>query len=104
MDLRVNHEEIDNFYDLSTNESEFVREKIGFWLKEIDDLKKIWKGKEANEFYDNVTSYLKRMYVIPEFYDSVNDFVLEANKQYKNVDLSAKKEFEKIQDQEEYDV
>ncbi|MBR4260506.1 MAG: hypothetical protein IKQ33_00930 [Clostridia bacterium] len=104
MDLRVNHEEMETFYDQSTNESEFIREKIDFWLKKTEELRKIWKGKEADEYYENVTAYLKRLYVIPEFYNSVNDFILEANKQYKEVDYSAKREFQKIQDTEEYDV
>ncbi len=104
MNLRVNHEEINNFYDLSKNESEFIREKIDFWIKKIDELKEIWQGEDADTFYDNATSYLKNMYILPEFYDSIDDFIINANRQYRNTDLLSKKEFQKITDLEEYDV
>ena len=104
MDLRVNHEELNNFYDLSKNESEFLREEIDYWLLKLDELKDIWKGEDADEFYNNASSYLKRMYVVPEFFDSVNEFVIGANRQYNNIDNESKDEFEKVVVREDYDV
>ena len=95
MDLRVNHEELNNFYDLSNNESEYLREKIEFWLEKIEELKEIWQGKDADEFYENTRNYFERLKVIPEFYDTVNNFVLKANKEYRETDLESKKDFEK---------
>ena len=100
MDLRVNHEEINNFYDLSKNESDLVQENINYWLDKIEELRQIWQGKDSDEFYENVTSYLNRMKIVPEFYNSVNEFVIDANRQYRNVDQESKKEFEKIKDYE----
>ena len=95
MDLRVNHEELNNFYDLSNNESEYLREKIDFWLEKIEELKEIWQGKDADEFYENVRSYFERLKVIPDFYDTVNNFVIKANKEYRQTDEESKKEFQK---------
>ena len=100
MDLRVNHEEINNFYDLSKNESDLVQENINYWLDKIEELRQIWQGKDSDEFYENVTSYLNRMKIVPEFYNSVNEFVIDANRQYRNVDQESKKDFEKIKDYE----
>lgn len=99
MDLRVNHEEINNFYDLSQNESDLIQENINYWLDKIEELRQIWQGKDADEFYENVTSYLNRLKVVPEFYNSVNDFVLDANRQYRKVDQESKKDFEKINEE-----
>lgn len=104
MNLRVNHEELDNFYDLSRNESEFLREEIDLWLKKLEELKNVWQGEDADIFYENVTNYFERMHLIPEFYDTVNDFVIEANKQYKKMDLDARNEFNKVIKEEDYDV
>ena len=95
MDLRVNHEELNNFYDFSRNESDFLREEIELWLEKIEELKDVWQGDDANDFYENVTSYFKRMNILPEFYDSVNEFVIGANRKYKEVDYNAKNEFQR---------
>ncbi len=99
MDLRVNHEEINNFFDLSQNESELIKEDINVWLQKIEELKEIWQGTDADEFYENVINYFKRLNIVPEFYDSINNFVLEANRKYREADNEAKKEFEKISDE-----
>ena len=95
MDLRVNHEELKNFYDNSNNESDYLKEKIGFWLSKIEELKAIWKGKDAEEFFQNAENYFERMKIIPEFYDAVNDFVIKANREYKDTDKESKKNFQK---------
>ena len=79
MDLRVNHNELDNFYDLSKNESDFLREEINVWLEKLEELKNVWQGEEADEFYENVKDYFERMHILPEFYYSVNDFVIGEN-------------------------
>ncbi len=96
MNLRVNREALNNFYDLSNNESEFLREKIDLWLEKIEELKEIWQGKDASEFYDNTKNYFERLKVIPEFYDTVNNFVIKANKEYKEADMESKKDFQNI--------
>lgn len=99
MDLRVNHEEINNFYDLSQNESDLIKENINIWIQKIEELKEIWQGTDAEEFYENATNYFKRLNIVPEFYDSLNNFVLEANRKYRETDNESKKEFEKISDE-----
>lgn len=96
MDLRVNHEELKNFYDNSNNESDYLKEKIDFWLKKIEELKVIWQGNAAEEFFQNAESYFERMKLIPEFYDSVNNFVIKANREYKDTDKESKKNFQKV--------
>lgn len=101
MDLRVNHDELDNFYDLSRNESEFLREEIDVWLEKIEELKTIWQGEDADEFYENVRNYFERMHILPEFYDSVNDFVIGANKEYRNTDLESRDEIQKVVKEED---
>lgn len=98
MNLRVNHEGLNEFYDLSNNESEYLKEKIEFWLEKIEELREIWQGIDADEFYENAKHYFEKMKIIPEFYDSVNDFTIKANRVYKNVDEESKKDFKKAID------
>lgn len=95
MNLRVNHEELNNFYDLSNNESGYLKEKIDFWLEKLEELREIWQGDDSDEFYENAKSYFERLKVIPDFYDIVNDFVIKANKEYRETDKESKKDFEK---------
>lgn len=105
MDLKVNHEELNNFYDLSQNEREFIKEKLSEFLEKIEELHVIWQGTDSDEFYDNVTNYIKRLEIIPNFYDTMNNFVLDANREYRKADSESKKEFEKISDEKgELDV
>jgi len=96
MDLIVDHDGINHFYDLSQNESELLRENISSFLKKINDLKEIYQGQDADIFYENVESYFRRLEIIPEFYETVNNFVLEANKRYKNTDRESRQEFIKV--------
>lgn len=96
MDLIIDHDGLNHFYDLSQNESELLRENMQLFLSKINDLKEVYKGKDAEIFYENVESYFKKLEVIPEFYEAVNNFVIEANKRYKNTDRESKREFIKV--------
>lgn len=95
MDLKVNHNDINAFYDASNLQSESLQENIKFWLEKLDELEDIWQGEDADAFFDNCTSYLKRLTIIPKCYDSLDSFVLKANKTYRDTDLEGKKKFER---------
>ena len=95
MDLRVNHNEINEFCDMTNMESEMMKDVINLWLEKFDELREIWQGDDADKFFDNATSYVKRLNVIPQCYDSLSGFVGSANKEYRDTDIEGKKDFEK---------
>ena len=95
MDLRVNHNDINDFCDMTDMQSEMMREIIKFWLDKFDELKEIWQGEDADKFFENASSYIKRLTVIPKCYDSLSGFVGSANREYRDTDFESKKVFEK---------
>lgn len=95
MDLIVNHSELNDFCDMSNVQSELMAEQIKVWQDKLDELKDVWQGEDADTFFDNATSYVNRLTIIPECYDSLTEFVGSANKEYHQKDLDNKKEFEK---------
>ena len=101
MDLIVNHSELNDFCDMSNIQSELMNEQIGIWQDKLSELKEVWQGDDADAFFDNATSYVNRLTIIPECYNSLTEFVSSANKQYHQKDLDSKKEFEKTAEYKE---
>ena len=95
MNLRVNHNEINHICDVSNVQSEQFKENINIWLSKLDELKEIWQGEDADKFFENSISYIKRLSVISNCYDSLGDFVMGANRAYHNTDLEGRKQFER---------
>lgn len=95
MDLIVNHSELNNFCDNVSVQSDVLKEQIEIWKDKLQELEEIWKGEDASLFFENATSYIKRLDVIPNCYDSLDSFILGANREYRNADMEFKKEIEK---------
>jgi uncharacterized protein YukE len=94
MDLRVNQTEMNGVCDYSNVQSEQFQENVNFWLTKLDELKEIWQGEDADEFFENATSYIKRLSSIKNCYDSLEDFMMSANRSYRDTDLENSKEFQ----------
>lgn len=102
MEIKINHSEVNRFCDASQNQSEFMREKILFWKEKLTELQGIWQGEDADAFFENAFSYIERLNIIPECYDSLSNFVGSANKEYYETDMEGKKQFEKDAMEEDY--
>ena len=95
MDLKVNHSGLNDFCDMSDIQSELMNEQIRVWQDKLGALKDVWQGDDADTFFDNAMSYVNRLTIIPECYNSLSEFVGSANKEYHEKDMESKKEFEK---------
>lgn len=100
MNLKVNYEELNHFCNSSKNENDIFKDKISIWINKIEEMKEIWQGEDADEFYENITNYFKKLSLVPLFFDSIGNFVSEASNRYRNDDLESKNEFNKIDDTE----
>lgn len=94
MNLKVTHNDLNELCNLSGVNSDLLIEEINIWLKNIDELEQVWTGDDAQEFFDNVRYYLKKLELITNTYNSLGDFIKNANNEYHNVDNEAKKDFE----------
>lgn len=95
MDLKVNHNDINAFYDVSNMQSELLQDNIKVWLEKLDELKEIWQGQDADAFFENCSSYINRLKIIPKCYDSLDSFILKANRTYHETDEEGKKRIER---------
>lgn len=84
----------------SLSEKEKLNNEINYWLKEIELLKSIWISEEAEEFYENSTTYLRRLKVVSETYDVVGNFINGASNNYQSVDETTKNNFKKFEDKD----
>ncbi len=87
MELRVRHQELNDVANQMNNNRELLITEIQKLVKESDNLKNIWKGRDANSFYDKIDDYLKRMEQIPEIYDVMIKFITKADENYQNLDM-----------------
>jgi len=95
MELKVNHNEVNTFCDMSEAQSEILSEQIEIWNIKLDELKEVWQGDDADKFFENAGDYVRRLNVIPECYNTLHEFVGKANNEYHNQDMENKREFEK---------
>ncbi len=100
MELKVTHTELDEVYDITENNSELLKEEINYWLNQLSELKNVWSGDDASQFFDNATYFLKKMTSISDTYDCLNNFIRESNNKYRDNDESAKKDFEIVSEED----
>lgn len=96
MRIRVNHSELNNVKDILIGNANELIDEINGMQKDIETLKTMWKGNEANIFYVKIDNYLNNLKSIPETYNSLSKFINKANITYKNMDLETKNEIDKV--------
>ena len=84
--LKVKHSELNNVSNTIKTDSEAIDVEIEKMQKEIDKLKGIWQGDDADTFCENVSAYLTKMKNIPVAMRNMNKVISAANKGYEEND------------------
>ena len=82
MVIRVNKDELKIVSNDLIKSSSNVSKEIETWEKSVDDLKKIWQGKDANVFYNRIGLYLLKLKMLSESSNSMGVFINKANNKY----------------------
>ena len=96
MKIRVDHREMTNVINKLSNESNMLTTEIENIQKNIEELKTVWQGEEANIFYTRITNYLNKMEAIPATYDKMSSFLSRSNSRYKEMDNAFLKDIENV--------
>ena len=96
MRIRVNHRELDDVKNKMIENSNELFNEIDGIIKDIEVLKTMWSVNDANIFYTKIDNYLFRLKSVPETLNSFSKVINKGNIMYKNLDLDAKNEIEKV--------
>jgi len=80
--LKVKHDELKNVKDVMIKDSALLDDEINILKEQIEKLRTIWQGQDANMFCDNVYNYIERMKTIPASIRTLGDFINKANNRY----------------------
>lgn len=94
MILKVKHDELNNVKDVMVKDGELLDTEIETLLGQIDKLKTIWQGQDAEIFCNNVYEYINRMKTIPITLRTMGKFINNINNQYSENDEAFGKELE----------
>ena len=95
MNLKVKHNELNNVKKNLNANSEKLNTEIELWLNCIEKLRTIWQGDDANLFCDKAEGYVSRMKVISSSFDTIGNFIKEADDVYLEKDMKLKNNLEK---------
>ena len=86
MILKVNHSELEEFANVLKNDATDYDKEIDTLLSLIEELRGVWKGTDAEEFYSNVTGYIKKMRGITSTMTTLSETSKSADRRYKEKD------------------
>ena len=94
MIIKVKHKAIEDITKTINQDQEDFDKEIDNMLGQIERLKAIWQGTDANVFYEKVTEYIKNMKKITNTMKTISNFSNSANKGFIDVDQSFGKDLE----------
>ena len=96
MKIRIDHGKMVNVTNKLQNESSMLLNEIVVIEKNIEELKLVWQGEDADIFYIKMNNYLNKLKTIPTTYNNMANYLEKTNKRYKEADLFLKKEIENV--------
>lgn len=92
--LKVDSEELDDVRNNIKKDGDFILEEIKKMSLELENLKTIWQGEDADRFYANFSSYLNKLGNIPSYLGIVDNFINRINNKYTENDEAFSKELD----------
>ena len=86
MTIKADYQEINNTVLLMDENYNTLNSEIDNILKNLDGLKNLWQGEDADIYYNNAIDYMNNMKSIPEIYKSLSDVIKTMNQNYKELD------------------
>lgn len=94
MELKVKHEELHNVMGTMRKDGDAYSVEIDNMLKQIEELRIIWQGQDAEQFCNNVSQYIEKMKKIPAALTQMSGLVEKANAGYSDNDEEFSKELQ----------
>ena len=86
MKIKADYKELHNTV-LSINEnSDILESEIENIISQVDNLKQLWQGDDANAYYKNISDYMNNMKLIPDTYRALLNLIEQMNHNYEEID------------------
>lgn len=86
MKLKVKNEELNQVKEKLDDKTVDLQKQLQNLLVQVNELKKVWQGEDAEEFYNKAEIYIKYLEVVPKIYAFLSTVIDGANKTYKQLD------------------
>ena len=86
MIVKVKYSELDEVKKKMLSDKDLLKLEIERLLKATDKLHSIWLGEASDSYYNNAYPYIKRMEVLVNSIDTIEQFIDGSSKQYKEND------------------
>jgi uncharacterized protein YukE len=104
MNIEVNTDELKNCEMIFSKNSISLEEEIKYWEAQIEKLKNVWSGTEADIFYGRITSYLLKLKMIYETTNIFSKTIRNSYTMYEEKDKEFSSELRKENDQYDDDA
>jgi WXG100 family type VII secretion target len=101
MELRVKQDGLDKMTDTFGKDAEDLDTSIERIIKQLEILRGIWEGQDADMFFGHAREYFEKMREIPRCMRNMQTFTKRANKDFNDGDEAFSKELE-VEVDEEY--
>lgn len=86
MKLKVKNDDLNQVINKLDDDTTQVSKYLENLLYQINELKNIWQGDDADEFYYKAELYINYLNSVPEIYKNISNVMKGANKTYKQLD------------------
>lgn len=90
--LKVKHEELNNVSRVIKKDSEELDKEIDNLLEQVEILRTIWQGQDADSFCQNTSDYFSKMKSIPNCMRNISGFINNVDNTYKEKDEAFNRE------------
>lgn len=94
MEIKVDEEELKNMTTTMGKDADSLDEAIQAITQQLEILRGIWEGQDADKFFDNAREYFEKMQGIPNCMRNMEKFANRANSDFNTSDESFSKELD----------
>ena len=85
-DIKVRLGSMKNITRTLSEDERKLQEELNNMMQQINELKDVWQGEEANRFYEKAEQYIQFLNFLPTTYHNLAEIMKDANKKYKEID------------------
>lgn len=101
MVIKIKHEELKQVKDVMKKDADLLVGEIDILIAQIEKLKTIWQGQDANVFYNHMMDYTSKMKTIPAAMTRISEYINKVNNRYADSDRAFSRQLRTEVDEDE---
>ncbi len=86
MNLKVRNDDLNQIINKLDDDTIQISKYLEYLLYQINELKNVWQGEDAEEFYYKAELYINYLKSVPTIYKDLSIVMKNANDTYKKLD------------------